>query len=60
MQRIKRISRVSFLSTSIPMPAVRVVEPWEYWIACLLKPSAWVTGKKQCYCDYLENPPLEG
>jgi hypothetical protein len=59
MRSIKYVSRAPFASRSLPAAAFRDPEPWEYWLACLFQPSAWLTGKKRCYCDYLENPPLE-
>lgn len=59
MHNIKPVSRVPFSGHTIPAVAVRVPEPWEYWVSCLLQPSAWLTGKKRCYCNYLENPPFE-
>jgi hypothetical protein len=59
MRRISYIGRAPFASHSIPAAAFRLQEPWEYWVMCLLQPSAWLTGKKRCYCNYLENPPLE-
>ncbi len=51
MRRIKSVSRAPFAGP-IPAAAIREMEPWEYWLACLISPLSWIIGIKGCYCSY--------